>query len=294
MFIAFIPLTTAADISLAELQIEFWPEYDRPAMLIIYRGTIRETESLPSRIVMSIPEQFGPPIAVAYANELNNLMDLAYDSTAIEGTLEIVFDTPTRVFQFEYYDSSIDITSPLRRYSFSDTARFAIESLVVVVQTPIDAEIVSISPAMDREETGPDGIKYSLREQRNLSTEDQILLDLQYRKSSTLLTIDRLRTEDIPQQPMLTEKSPSRGGAVGLILLALAALVAIVIMSTIGAAKGRSRNISTTGNQSKATNGPDKQVEDANQRRKHVVCSQCGETVEQGDKYCRICGNALA
>lgn len=69
--------------------------------------------------------------------------------TSVSGdAMTIAFDAPTRSFQFEYYDASLDLGSAARRYSFAAAAPYAIQSLVLEVQQPIDATGLQATPAL--------------------------------------------------------------------------------------------------------------------------------------------------
>src|SRR3990172_1251327 len=97
-------------VTLSELQIAFWPEYDRPAMLIIYRGTLSPDTSLPASLKFDIPARYGPPLAVAFTGSNGQLLNLDYTTSASGDTITIAFDAPTPSFQFEYYDTTLDLT----------------------------------------------------------------------------------------------------------------------------------------------------------------------------------------
>ena len=52
---------------LASLNIEIWPEYDRPAALVILRGALAEGVKLPAAVTLRLPAASGGPGAVAYS-----------------------------------------------------------------------------------------------------------------------------------------------------------------------------------------------------------------------------------
>ena len=61
------PLSTAAQekISLSQLEIDLWPEFDQPSMLVIYKATLPSGVSLPVDLTFRIPLAAGSPSAVA-------------------------------------------------------------------------------------------------------------------------------------------------------------------------------------------------------------------------------------
>ena len=65
---------------LASLAIEIWPEYDRPAALVILRAAVAEGVKLPAAVAMRLPLASGGPSAVAYsATADGNLLNLNYE-----------------------------------------------------------------------------------------------------------------------------------------------------------------------------------------------------------------------
>src|SRR3972149_4401182 len=83
---AFAAAASARDLAegnprLASLQIEIWPEFDRPAAaLVILKGEIAANVPLPAAVSLRIAAASGGPTAVAYAARLNsNLLNLKYD-----------------------------------------------------------------------------------------------------------------------------------------------------------------------------------------------------------------------
>ena len=47
------------DITFAGLEIDLWPEYDRPDMLVIYRITLDNSVKLPAQLTLRIPAAVG-------------------------------------------------------------------------------------------------------------------------------------------------------------------------------------------------------------------------------------------
>ena len=62
--VAAAPLLQEA-VSIQTLQIEVWPEYDRPAALVIYHITLASSVKLPAELSVRIPASTGGPSAVA-------------------------------------------------------------------------------------------------------------------------------------------------------------------------------------------------------------------------------------
>ena len=48
-------------IRLQQLQVDLWAEYDQPAMLVIYQGTLAPDTPLPTTLTLRLPERVGNP-----------------------------------------------------------------------------------------------------------------------------------------------------------------------------------------------------------------------------------------
>src|SRR3990172_1671747 len=88
--LAFMPAPAAAappaggaaanDVRLESMQVEIWPEYDRPAALVIMRGELAASVGLPAAVSLRIPASSGGPAAVAYATaKKGGLLNLKYE-----------------------------------------------------------------------------------------------------------------------------------------------------------------------------------------------------------------------
>lgn len=62
------------EITLASLEIDLWPEYDRPDMLVIYRLTLDNSVKLPAQLTLRIPAAVGAPYNVAYEDAADGML----------------------------------------------------------------------------------------------------------------------------------------------------------------------------------------------------------------------------
>jgi hypothetical protein len=299
MCFAAIPAQAQSPIALSELQIAFWPEYDRSAMLIIYRATLAPEVALPAPVTFSIPAKYGPPLAVAYTDAQGRLLNLEF-TTAVSGeTMTISFTAPTSFFQFEYYDTSLDLRSSTRRYNFAGVAAYPIQTLVLQVQHPLGASGLAATPALSQATAGTDGLTYLSAVRANVPAGDAITLDLTYTKSDSSLTINR--------QPstVSTASAPSAAPAGQ---QASPALVASVIVGLVGIALvgaglvwyARSRKEAAaspvTPRQPRRPRGHPprpKEVKPAISSAPAAFCHECGTRLQPDDVFCRNCGTRV-
>ena len=64
--------------TLESLEIALWPEFDRPEVLVIYRGQLDADVALPALVEITLPARVGQPTAVAYVDEAGNASPAVY------------------------------------------------------------------------------------------------------------------------------------------------------------------------------------------------------------------------
>lgn len=102
-----------ANPRLASLNIEIWPEYDRPAALVILRAALAESVKLPATVTLKLPAASGGPSAVAHSTAADgNLLSLNYDRAKAGEFITVKFETPSRFFHVEFYEP---IPTPMPR-----------------------------------------------------------------------------------------------------------------------------------------------------------------------------------
>ncbi len=139
-------------IRLEQLQVDLWPEYDQPDMLVIYRGVLSPDTPLPATLTLRLPERVGQPNAVAYADGTGNLLNTTY-STQVEGDwLTITLETPSANFHLEFYDE-LNRAGQRRSYTFAWPGDYAVGQLDLMLLPPSGATEVQTTPELSQLET---------------------------------------------------------------------------------------------------------------------------------------------
>ena len=103
---------------LASLAIEVWPEYDRPAALVILKGALADDVKLPAAVTLRLPAASGGAAAVAYSDTADgNLLNLKHEFAKAGEYVALKFDAPTRFFHIEFYEP-IATTAPARSFRY--------------------------------------------------------------------------------------------------------------------------------------------------------------------------------
>jgi hypothetical protein len=198
------------------LNIALWPEYDRPEVLVIYRGQIVADVPLPAQVSFNLPAGVETLNAVAYVDEAQgNLLNLP-DYEIIEGADGNVlsFATPSHQFQFEYYsDDILSRDGNTREISFVFTPSTEVANLSFELQQPTAAgDFSSVPPASETQPRG-DGLTYALYDLGAISPGDSPSLQASYTRNTDQLSAETLVSVNVPSP---SEQPPVEVGGGGL------------------------------------------------------------------------------
>jgi len=284
-------------VHLTRMEIDIWPDYDRPQVLVIYRVQLSSDISLPVRISLRIPKEAGIPYKVA-TRDLDGLLYNVEYSLETQGSWnEIILTTSNDELYIEFYDPRMVRTDDERYYSFSWICDYPIDKLVVKVQQPRNSENFSVSPSMGLGELNlVDDLVYYTQDFGSLSSGITFNADVAYtRKNSELsasnlpvaaatpfqsntgmgVTVSKVINQVLENQGLVVAGSLIFGG----ILLML--VVSFFAGSWTNPFSSRLRTFSEKR----------KPEEDATIPLQY--CSHCGKRTNPGDRYCRGCGNTL-
>jgi len=264
-------------IVLSSLEIDLWPEYDRPGVLVIYRASIAPGSSLPARLSFRIPAAAGAPTAVAELRATGELATLEY-ARRVDGDVAIIEFTATRPrIQIEYYDPRIERDAATRSFTFTWPGDYEVGAFSVSAQQPDLARDLTINPPATREEQGPDGLLYQTVTRQGVGPGEAVDIVVSYEKVADQLSVETM----LPAEP-----SPVGGSAtspdVGSRYVALAAggvLALIALLALALALRSRRRGAN--------------QVAPPGSSASSRFCTQCGATARPGDRFCHRCGTAI-
>ena len=261
---------------LQSMQIEIWPEYDRPAALVILKGELASGAGLPATVSLRIPASSGGPTAVAYATQNTGpLLNLRHDRSEAAGFITLRFTVPERFFHVEFYDRFATGTGE-RSYKYLWPGDLPVSSLAVVVQEPAGASDFSVQPALGESATGSDGLRYRSAQLGPVKQGAPLSIEIRYTKTDPRTSAEILK---LNAPAPVSQAIPATGQRDSLrLVLALGAAVLLVAGSGVvyffwWRRRARPRVSSTGGG---------------------VFCSKCGNQVAAGDRFCSKCGSALA
>lgn len=242
------------------ITLELWPDYDRPAVLVILNAQLPLDSTLPAAVTLPLPE--GSTLnAVARVNAAGELFsDLVYE----QNNGRLTFETPSLAFRVEYY---VPYTAQEleRQIDFSWTAPAAVGQLRPLVQKPLKAENMVITPEVLQTQMTNTGFEYYLLGAQPLAAGQTFTVQANYTLPNGALSRP---SEDIT----ITEVEPSfvfvnwRSILLGLFFFCIGA---IFLASAL----------------------LDRKKQRVYKPTKANFCAQCGKPVSAGDKFCRVCGH---
>lgn len=270
------------------VQVQLWPEYDRPSMLVILSIELSDEQPLPAPISVRIPASVGDPTAVAVL-DTTGLVNREYTRSADGDWAEINLESDSRFIQVEYYDPALSQQDQPRSYEFTWSADFAVNDLIVGVKQPSTASGMQIEPNLGPGSTASDGLLTFTNSLGSIPAGQEVPVSLSYTKPDNILAIDSA-PPDVISQPPVTESAaqgdfPTWGWVIiglGVVVLAAGAIVFIRNNSTTTESSYRNKK-KRTGSRS-TRDKPDAGS---------VFCHKCGTRSHSSDKFCRECGTKL-
>jgi hypothetical protein len=189
-----------ANPRLASLNIEIWPEYDRPAALVILRAALAESVKLPATVTLRLPAASGGPSAVAHSTTADgNLLSLNNEHAKAGEFIAVKFETPSRFFHVEFYEP-IPTTDAARSFRYIWPGDLAADSVTVIVQEPASATDISVEPRLATLSTGQDGFHYRMADLGALEPGKPFPITVRYSKADARPSVDTQKPKE-PESP---------------------------------------------------------------------------------------------
>ena len=265
------------------LQVDLWPEFDRPDMLIIFRGTLANDLSLPATLTLRLPARVGEPHAVAYDDGSGGLLEADYTTQRTDEWLVVTLETPGSEFQLEFYDSLTEV-GDRRSYTFVWPGDYAVGQLDLFLLPPPGPSEIQTDLVLSPVEQGQGAMGYK-GTLGSLAAGQTLQVTMSY--DDTTISVGKVVTR------------PDREESDNTPLIAGATILAVVL--AIGGAVWYTRRLRPQ----RAAVSPDLQHR---ARRKGRAarkrpgqakpsdagyCTQCGHPLRTNDRFCGQCGTPV-
>jgi hypothetical protein len=282
----FFPLTAGAQtpVTLASLEVQLWPEYDQPSMLVIYDFKLADSVKLPAEISIRIPKEANLT-AVAYQAADGTQLYAPYAGPTSSDAWQIVtvqIQTPA-VYHAEYYQP-LSKSGTQREFSYLWPGDYAVDDLAISVRTPVDATNMTTSPNM-QSVPGSDDAAHLKKDFGAVKAGQQVSLQMNYTKTTEALSASQQDLQ--PSQPL-------GAGTLGRVMLSNYLPYIVGVLGAVLVAGGSiyfwqsSRSRRETGGRRHRSAAQREGVGSGD-----VYCPHCGARTQTGDRFCRVCGTKL-
>lgn len=287
---------------LSTLAVELWPDYDRPAVLVLLTGQLPESAILPATLTIPLPPN-ADVNAVARFDENGGLLS-DVDYTTENGRLTLT--TPADRFRVEYY-APYKVDGDQYTFTFDWTSDLAIDQMTAVVQQPVAATDFRVSPAPTGSSADRgDGLTYHTLPARAVGAAEPYTIDLSYTVTTPLLSAP---SQDLPGASAESSNASATAGAGSTAaasggfnpwwLLAVAGVLAVAGGAWyMGHRQGSTSSRAQKPQPSRpAKSKPAGSKPPATITSKAVApgryCHNCGRPAQAVDTFCRHCGTQL-
>jgi hypothetical protein len=272
-----------APVRFASVIVDVWPEYDRPAVLVIDHLTLDPVMTLPAQVTLRVPAQ-AEVWAVAVVDASGGRINAAYDRQ-VQGdwaVLSITANSPR--IQVEYYAPLVkDGTARHIEYRWAGDP--AVDAVSVNFQQPAGATDLVLAPVAQTS-TMDKGLTYYQTAPVGLAVGQTYTLTATYQKQNDDLSVAGLPV--VPAQPF-GQNTLGKTWINGVMNVVMGALGGLLLIGTLAGLVVWQRSRRRTSSRKRHRG-----VETAGQAADEVVyCSQCGKRTQPGDVFCRSCGARL-
>ena len=279
-------------VSVDSLQVQIWPEYDKPSVLVIYQMTLSANTVFPATISVQIPTTAGEPNAVAVRQVDGTLYSVEYTRQVSGEWATISFPTTTPEVQLEYYDPSLEIDGDARHYQYVWQGDYAVSQFIMQVQQPAGATDMRLSPSLGPGTTGTDNLIYYTQDIGAIPAGQNIRLTIDYTKSTDTLSAENLPVEPSAPIPQSTIPDLSVSSWLPWILGILGA--GLIIGGIIWFWQSGKQRPAKQLRRRRSKAGANESGQTASTTGDEIHCSQCGKRASPGDLFCRSCGTQIS
>jgi hypothetical protein len=271
--------------ALQSLTVQLWPDYDRPAVLVMLTGTLPSSAPLPAFV--TLPLLPGAELnAVARADADGKLLaDVVYTSDA--GSVSL--STPNSTFRVEFY-VPYRVEDGARHFSFDWLAEVSVDALSVIVQKPVAATSFATQPPAAETATDAEGLTYHVLPTQAVAAREAFSVQLFYAAATDTLSAARRPTAApaAAATPPAAQASPPRAVPAVEAGTRLDWGLLVAIVAAAGASMGITWRI--------ARNRFAKEVAGKTPPaapRPARYCPGCGLPSGSSDRFCSGCGREL-
>lgn len=263
------------------LDVDIWPDYDKASVLVLLTGRLPESTRFPASVTLPFPES-AQLNAVARIDQRDGRMkDDIFSAPDSSGSM--TFITPDPGFRVEYY-LPYAVNNNQRTFEFTWQSAIPVRNFQLKVQRPVFAATLDTEPAAANIARSVDGFTYHAFPARQVPADQAFSLHVSYTMTSDQLSATRLPSADASLQNPATSGTPASTFGMNWALVAVIAGGLLILAALIWQLASRRSS-------SNSRMSAEAEVEKKPSRAK--FCRNCGEAVDEGDRFCSGCGTEL-
>jgi hypothetical protein len=286
--LASAPAQTRGEPVVQDLEIDIWPEYDQPHVLVIYQITLSAETPLPAVLSFRIPNTVKEDLDITARDADGSFYKVAYTEMLDIDWKRVSFTTFSPDVRLEYYNNALERSGARRTFEFLWRGDYPVAELVVQVQEPSGAENMVIEPDLGKGKPGDGGLLIHSASFGHTESEQPLHLYLTYLRYTDDLSVENLEVK--PSGPLSTATL----GRVSLsdVLPGILGILALLFLSGFAWWYWQSRFYRHPERYIPfIRKGPRWRRSDY--KREIVICHACGHVAQLGDVYCSGCGIRL-
>jgi hypothetical protein len=262
------------------LDIEIWPDYDKPSVLVLLTGTLPGDTRLPASVTLPLPEAARLNAVARIDRKDGNMKDDILSSTDPSGRL--TFITPDLRFRVEYY-LPYTVNKTQRSFDYTWLAAVSVNNFKLRVQRPSSASTLYTEPATANVVKSGDGFDYHTFPARAVPAGQSFSLRVDYKMTNAQLSATSMPPPNTNMQTPALPAASSTGPGINWALAAVVSGGLIIIVAVIWQIASRRPS-------PKIRKPIDSRVEKQSRAK---FCRNCGEPIDEDDRFCRGCGSKL-
>jgi hypothetical protein len=267
--------------SIERLDIEIWPDYDRASALVLLTGTLPDSTRFPASVTLPLPESAQLNAVARIDRQGGAMKDDIVSAPDTSGSL--TFITPDPGFRVEYY-LPYAIKDNRRSFDFTWQAAIPVQKFQLRVQRPVFAGTLDTEPAAANVARSADGFAYHTFPARTVRAGQPFSLHVSYIMTSDQLSATSLPSANTNIQNPILPITPKPNSGINWPLVAIIAGGFLIFGALIWQVASRRSSSSL---RMPADKGAEKKPSRAK------FCRNCGEAVDEGDRFCSGCGTEL-
>lgn len=265
------------------VEVRFYPEFNRPTMLVIYEIMLEEDALLPAEVMIQIPLNV-QSLEIYNRTKSGDLSPVDYEVSEIGQWQDIQITATTRDVRLEYYDLNLIKENSRRIFDYHWLSNHPVDSLSYTIRLPFGATTLQSDPSMDETFIGQDNSEYQTKALGAVGPGELKTLTIRYSRDLSDLASTANKVELAAE---IDENTPGRSAPpMSVVWWLVAGAVALLLM--VGLYYYWFQTI--------IAKQPERMVQGVgilNLEKQVVFCHECGMRSRPEDSYCSNCGTEL-